>query len=350
MTRAADIHDQGSLEAWLETQPREVSTAIAATAAYTADAATATARATTAAAANATAATAWDAVRTDAEQIEAATALQSQPLWPAKNPLQTQWDATRADWSNPASPYDFFRRWYETLLAPATHTPFPDAMLTKIALIDDAVWKEGAEAVAKEIAKIEAGFDAGEDDIAQSVRAMPPGAPDRVQATKAAMERHRADLPASFEAILGYVVLEVKRLQERNYRNDEDEEEAKRQIRTLTTLYHAIEHLQSLTPKTDEMPIEDAEQAEKLARLILRNFKAWPRDHADDVVGGVYAMGGEIAGNTIRMGLVAATAFTLPMIGVPTQWALGAGIAVFGNKTISDAAKMVKDTVFPSKP
>ncbi|GGD42634.1 hypothetical protein [Sinisalibacter lacisalsi] len=291
----------------------------------------------------------WQAVRHDAEAVDNGASLPWGPLWPDTNPLQEQWTTTRVDWSRPGSPYAFWLRWYESLLDPASHPPIPAPVLYQIALIDEDIWTQGAEAVAEEIARIEAEFETGEDDLDRTISALPPAAPDRVQATKQAMERHRADLPPTFGTILGFIVLEVKRLQDRNYRDADDEEEAKRQIRTLTTIHHAVEALQALVPDGPNMPLDDAEKAEKLGRLYLNKFKEWPRDNADDVVGGVYAMGGEIAGNTIRMGLVAATAFALPMIGVPTQWALGAGVAVFGNKSIAEAAKMVRDSVFSSK-
>lgn len=312
-------------------------------------------------------ATVWEAIQRDAEIVEGGEDCLIRPLWPDRNPLQNLWERPSAQWSEPGSPYDFWRRWYESLLFQPAFPPvpfgkqqlygkswtfggppIPQNIFYRIALIPNDTWDAGPEAVAEAIREIEAGFDTGEDDIANGLATMSPSAPKRIQATKRAMERHRADLPPTFDAILGYISLEVKRLQERNYRDADDEDEAKRQIRTLTTLYRAVEHLQSLIPESDEMPIEDAEKAEKLARLYLNTFKDWPREHVDDVVGGVYAMSGEIAGNTVRMGLVAATAFALPMIGVPTPWALGAGIAVFGNKTIAEAAKSVRDSVFPN--
>lgn len=290
----------------------------------------------------------WHNVRVDALQSAPGAKGLSQSLWArVDSPLQEQWNRTRRDWTVPDAPFAFWLRWYDSVLDPRLHPAFPDEMLFRVATeIDNDTWDAGPEAVADAIREIEAEYAGDAEDVDKRIAAMPPAPADRVAATKLAMERYRADLPATFGSVLGFIALEVERLQTRNCRDADDEEEAKRQIRTLTTLYRTVERLQTLVPKTDDMPTEDAEKAEKLARLYLSKFRDWPRDHVDDVVGGVYTMGVEIAGNTIRMGLVAATAFALPMIGVPTPWALGAGIAVFGNKTIADAAKFVQESVF----
>jgi hypothetical protein len=212
----------------------------------------------------------------------------------------------------------------------------PD-MLYQIALIDDGIWKKGADAVAEEIARIEVEFETGDDDFDKTISALPPASPDRVQATKQAMERHRADLPPTFDAILGFIALEVKRLQERNYRDADDEEEAKRQIRTLTTIYRAVEALQALVPDGPDMLLEDAEKAEKLARLFLNKFKAWPRENAEELVD-----------NTFRLGLAGITAYLLPMIGVSPVAGLAAGMIVFGNKSFADKVKAAKDLLTKS--
>ncbi len=101
----------------------------------------------------------WQAVRSDAQAAETVVANRTTPLWPDENPLQEVWKKTRQDWSQPNSPYAFWRRWYDSLLDPHSTPPFPDELLYRIALIDNAIWEVGAEAVAAEIASIEAQFD-----------------------------------------------------------------------------------------------------------------------------------------------------------------------------------------------
>ena len=293
--------------------------------------------------------TVWDAVASDAAGLERGENVTALPLWPNTPHWVTgAWQSIRARLSVlPAAASDFWIRWYDGLLDPAAHPAIPPEVLHHIARIPEDTWFAGPEAVAKAIAEIEAAY-AGEAPIERAISTLPPAAPGRVEATRQAMERHRADLPPTFDAILGYIALEIHRLQTRN--DDPNPEETKRQIKALLTIHRAVEELRTLVPKGKTMPVSDAEKAEKLARLYLEKFKAWPRDHVDDLVGGVYAFGGEITGNTIRMGLVAGTAYVLPMLGIPSNWALGAGLAVFGNKTIAEAAKFAKDQVFPPKP
>jgi len=257
------------------------------------------------------------------------------PLWPATNPLQDKWTTTRKDWSRPGSPYAFWLRWYECLLAPEAHPPLPPDLLRAVALIDEEFWTQGAEAVAKEIARIEEQY-AEDDDLHASLAALPPASQSAVKATKQAMERHRADLPPTFDAILGFIALEVDRLQARNSRDSDDKEESNRQIQTLTTIYRAVVALQALVPKGETMPLADAEKAEKLGRAYLNKFKAWPRKNADEMVD-----------NTYRFALVGLTSLTLPMIGIPAAFAFGGAMVFFGGKTVVDAAKVAKDLTFP---
>ena len=271
----------------------------------------------------------------DARMIDEGDGIANSPLWPATNPLQDKWTTTRKDWSRPGSPYAFWLRWYECLLAPEAHPPLPPDLLRAVALIDEEFWTQGAEAVAKEIARIEEQY-AEDDDLHASLAALPPASQSAVKATKQAMERHRADLPPTFDAILGFIALEVDRLQARNSRDSDDKEESNRQIQTLTTIYRAVVALQALVPKGETMPLADAEKAEKLGRAYLNKFKAWPRKNADEMVD-----------NTYRFALVGLTSLTLPMIGIPAAFAFGGAMVFFGGKTVVDAAKVAKDLTFP---
>jgi len=68
---------------------------------------------------------------------------------------------------------------------------------------------------------------------------------------------------ANFDAIGGYIFLEV----ERNHRDDDERDEAVRQIGVLTSLHDAISRLISLVPAPADMPEKDAVEAEGLVRL-----------------------------------------------------------------------------------
>jgi hypothetical protein len=133
--------------------------AAAANAAYAAAAAANAAAAAAYAATAAAAAALWHTVRSDVRAAEAGEAFRTAPLWPDENPLQQVWEDVRKDWSQPKSPYGFWWRWYDSLLDPKTTPPFPDALMYRIALIDDAIWKAGEEAVAEEVARIEEQLD-----------------------------------------------------------------------------------------------------------------------------------------------------------------------------------------------
>ncbi|WP_185804891.1 hypothetical protein [Pontivivens nitratireducens] len=77
------------------------------------------------------------------------------PLWPqGYNPLQAEWAAFRAQLEQRPG-YTFWIDWYDGLLQGRAQNW---DMLRDIALIAPDVWDEGAEAVAVEIAKIEARY------------------------------------------------------------------------------------------------------------------------------------------------------------------------------------------------
>lgn len=284
----------------------------------------------------------WEQLMSDAQALEIGLSLVAAPLWSIEKGKEKDWQQLKNDWSTPNSPYDFWRRWYETLLDPEANTPFPQDLLTQIALIPDEMWegKDGPEKIATEIARLEELFaekPTTPPDVERRVAQLPPASTSRVEATRLAMVSHRDELPSSIEAVTSFAALEIHRLQTRNF--DPDPEETKRQIRTLRVIHDAVEKLEPLVPDADDMPEKDAEQAEKLARLLLTKFKEWPREHADELVDGTYQFALEASGAATRLGLVAATAFLLPMVGVSANLALAAGLTVFGGKKLSEAAK-----------
>ncbi|MCB2135737.1 MAG: hypothetical protein KDE08_07300 [Rhodobacteraceae bacterium] len=208
-------------------------------------------------------------------------------------------------------------------------------MQRDVALIESDIWEAGPGAAAEEIAQVDLESEGPPKDmpgVEQALGALSAGADADVARVKRALVAHRAELPPTFDAILGLISLEVERLQGRNYRDDEDAAEAKRQIGVLSTLYQSVEALKALVPEKAKMSASDAEKAEKLSRLYVRTFKEWPRANAEELVDSV-----------CRLGLVGATATMLPMIGITTPWAVAAGIAIFGNKKLADALKIAKE-------
>ncbi|WP_305970471.1 MULTISPECIES: hypothetical protein [unclassified Mameliella] len=152
-------------------------------------------------------------------------------------------------------------------------------------------------------------------------------------------------LPPTLDNILGYISLEIDRLQSRNYRDAEDAAEAQREIRVLTTIHVALSRLETLVPDGADMPEADAEQAEKLTRPVFRRVREWPRakpgtfdDNAADLVDRAY-----------RAAMVGGFACLAPMVGAAPDKALIAGAVVFGGKKIIDSVKAAKDAFGPVK-
>lgn len=139
-------------------------------------------------------------------------------------------------------------------------------------------------------------------------------------------------IAANCDAILGYIALEIARLQARNYRDDDDRDEAVRQIGVLKTLHAAVTLLVDLIPEADEMPQAAAVEAEGLVRLYVGKFKEWPRATADEIVD-----------STCRLALVGATAAILPMVGASATVATIAGAAFFGGERILKNIKAAKE-------
>ncbi len=104
----------------------------------------------------------WSATMSDALVIEAGEDVSTAPLWPGEgaeaNPLSDLWHKVATQGFTPDSPYDFWRRWYETHLAPARHPPMPHDMLYEIALIAPEIWEGAPEDLAREIADLEARY------------------------------------------------------------------------------------------------------------------------------------------------------------------------------------------------
>lgn len=278
----------------------------------------------------------WQLLRWDAGCIEEGGDPADRPL---HNLTVSVGDTPNTDairWNLEKDPvvWDFWLRWWEGVVS---GRQLDWALQEKVALIPDEVWERGPGAVAGEIVRIEREFanEASDKlDLTRQISALPSGNADDVSEVMRAFVLHRVELPPTFDAVLGFITLEVERLQGRNYRDDDDRSEARRQIGILTMLHQSVEALRALVPEKCEMSVTDAEMAERLSRLFVRKFKEWPRANADELVDSTY-----------RAALVGATLVMLPMIGVTTPYALAAGMVLFGGKKMADAVKAAKDAL-----
>ncbi|WP_439121362.1 hypothetical protein [Marivita sp.] len=257
-----------------------------------------------------------------------------QPDWfqEAEQTMQSKWD------EDPYDRWHFWRRWWHGVVT--GHPLDPQLQLAIVEGIDDETWKD-PDAVAARILEIEAAFKPAAEDsqsIEHELSGLPKASQGASQNVSRAMIEHRRELPPTFETLLGYLSLEVERLQNRNYRDHDDAEEARRQISVLKTIYEAIERLKALVPEGEEMPQAQADEAEALTRLIFRRIVEWPRalpGEAEDNIG-------ELVDNSIRGTLIGGFAYLAPMVAVSPSAALVAGTVVFGGKKIVDAAKAAK--------
>lgn len=274
----------------------------------------------------------WTQARDDALAIEQDAQLQR--IWSGTNPILPAWAEAMARWEKDGDFWHFWINWYDDALAGRE----PDwDLLKEVALIPDAVWSQGVEAVAEEIGRIEAEHGSrpsGQRELKQALSAMTAGSDADVARVQCAFVTHRAELPPTFDAVLGVISLEIERLQTRNYRDEGDAAEAKRQIGVLTTLHRAVAALKALVPETGAMSDADAVEAEKLSRLYVRKFQEWPRANADELVDSAY-----------RIALVGATTVMLPMIGITAPYAFAAGLVLFKGKQMADAVRLAREAI-----
>jgi hypothetical protein len=278
---------------------------------------------------------ALEEVHQDVISIESGEGLAGQPLWrKIPNKAEAEWHAVKAEWAAQGEVFSFWIRWYEAALLGNQLDP---DLLKAVALIPDETWNAGSGAVAEATRAIEERHALDPiPAITGEMRMLPAGASTDVAVVRRAMVRHREVLPPTFDAVLGFITLEVELLQSRNYRDEDDAGEARRQISVLTILHQAIGAMKGLVPLAAEMPQRDAEKAEKLSRLIVRTFEEWPRANVSEMVD-----------STCRLALVGASTAMLPMIGVTVPYAFAAGLVFFGGKKMVDAVRVAKDAMKP---
>ncbi|MDN5785556.1 hypothetical protein [Pseudorhodobacter sp.] len=280
----------------------------------------------------------WGLVRAECEWLEAGgKALDGQPLWhDGENPFQSDWTSTQALWSDPqGGPYAFWLRWYGAALQ-GKHLNL--ALEHDIALIPNEDWEKGPDHIAALIADLEKKYSDQkepsplDDDLAQ-LSAAPK---TKVQAVQAAIALNHEALPPTFDAIEGYITLEINRLQTLNFETDKEAEDCRRFIRVLITLYAAIQRMRANIPQNGVVTLQQASEVEKLSRLYMRKFSELPRSKADEVVNGTWMA----AKGALQVTLIGASTATLMAgIGLPGMVAAAVSTMVFSPKLVPDVIK-----------
>jgi len=291
----------------------------------------------------------WNAVRIDAEQGSGGEILRFLPLWAdATNPLAKMWQEVQAkvQVSEAADHWQFWIDWYQAqldgrpMLGDEARTW---EMLEKIALIDPKDWDQGPEVVNPLIARIWVKYKSIPDPV-KSLNEMLADQPDatkvRIHEVRQVMDRAKRDLPPTFDAILGLILLELERLQHKNYESELEQLEGKRQISVFLTLYEAVERMQALLPNENPATTADAEEMEGLLRLYFDRFRGLCREKVDDVANGVWSTGAGV----LQGGLILGSASLATTFGLPAMAGVAVGSLVFAPDRAGQIIKVAKET------
>ena len=242
-------------------------------------------------------------------------------------------DAKTAMGKDPKADWSFWIAWYERVLAGRDF--LPNDMAPILNELRKADWNKGPAHINPLFDGVLAKYRAQDIEVSGSDQVrLTSGTAQKIERTRVAMVAHRKSLPTTFDAILGFVTLEIERLQGLNYQNDDVRDEALRQIRVLTTIYETVGRLMPLVPTTDAMSLADAEKAEGLVQIYVTQIQEWPRNNAQELVDSTY-----------RLALIGCVAAAAPMVGISASIAAVAGGAMFGGKKLIDSAKAAKDAL-----
>ena len=336
---AAAARSAAAADAFSDARSAARSAAAAAAAAFSADAADARSAAAFSAAVFSADAAKWmpssaffDHIRKDAETLDGNGDPFSNPLWDGPEPdgfFQSD-TAARAIWAaDPPARWSFWTRWWDGVIS---GQQLDWELQRRVALIPDAIWQSGPDAVAEAIRRIEEelGVFPG-DDFERRLDKMAVGSTATLRKYAERVWEHRNNLPATFDAIIGYCSLEIEHLQKRNFRDDDEKDEVLRQIHVLATISDAVERLRQSMPLDKPMSEEAAKLPEKLTRLVFNTVAEWPRKNVEDMVDSGY-----------KAAIFGSVAFLGIQLGLPPQLATIGGL-IFAGKKIADALKGGKD-------
>jgi hypothetical protein len=288
----------------------------------------------------------WRAVRADASRLVRGDEIIYSPLWPDSTPdWFTQADReTRATWAKNLEHWDFWIRWWDAAIA---GRPLDWDLQRDIALqIPGDVWEKGPGPVAEAIRKIEARHSTpAESEVQQELRKLPPAPSERISTVQTAMVANRQSLPPTFDAIEGLILLEIERLQRRNFVDELDRLESLRQIGVFLSLLEAICGLRKALPETGPVTEQDAAKSEKLMRVYANKFAELPLAKADEVVEGVW----DTAKGTVQAGLILGTTGLALSYGLPALAGVTVGAMVFAPGRTADIVKAAKEALNPTK-
>lgn len=303
---------------------------------------TATAFATTfavfATEATAYAAAFWPSVRMDCATLEAGGDPFTLPLWdgPAPERIADAWAQTREDWAQAGGPvWAFWTQFYENALA---GRPQDWPLLHDIALIPAKDWKGGPDRVHPIIEGMlnrRADQEKGKGEVAQDLAGLPAAPRPTIQQVQSALSLNRVALPPTFDAVEGFIALEIARLQSRNHQTDDEAEEARHMIRTLSFLAEAVLQMRAAVPAEGPAKESQARDVEGLARVYMKKLGDLPRIKADEVVEGMWSAGK----GACQVGLIGCSAALMVTLGLPALASVAAATLVFAPKLGSDAIK-----------
>jgi hypothetical protein len=281
----------------------------------------------------------------DAAALQSGTNPLTLPLWHKETPpdwFTTAEAAMRDYWATNLTHWAFWQRWYDDATA---GRPLDWQLQHEIALIPDYIWRSGPGPVAEAIAKIEGEHNQRppEHPLTTELRTLPKPSASQITTTQAAMEQNRTILPPTFDAIEGLILLEIERLQQRNYTDDLDQAEALRQIRVFLTLYDAICALRAQLPATAPVTEEQAEKSVSLVSLYTKKFAELPREKADEVVEGFWTAGR----GAVQATLIGTTTLLGVSYGLPALAAVTIGTMVFAPKKAADLVKAAREALTP---
>jgi len=277
-------------------------------------------------------------VRMDCATLEAGGDPFTLPLWdgPVPERIADAWAQTRQEWVQAGGPvWAFWTQFYENALA---GRPQDWPLLHDIALIPAKDWQGGPDRVhpiIEAMLKRRADQEKGKGEVAQDLAGLPAAPRPTIQQVQSALSLNRVALPPTFDAVEGFIALEIARLQSRNHQTDDEAAEARRMIRTLSFLAEAVLQMRAAVPAEGPAKESQARDVEGLARVYMKKLGDLPRIKADEVVEGMWSAGK----GACQVGLIGCSATLMVAFGLPALASVAAATLVFAPKLGSDAIK-----------